>query len=1107
MQIGSNAYLRKMSRLWVVSILFFLFGFLWYPSCEVRAADRDSLTPEGIGTNFSYKQGYRKSQTGVSVSLDDQYLDYCYDYWVGRTDSILWDHDHQNFNGTIKTTDSMKLEPTKNFVSIYPTNSTRFLVNAYQYAKILPQQYAVRVTRYQNGKLLSDQIERTTDESNWITEDYGFLQARDRNIGISLGSWGRDSESCIYDIHTEYTLDGTNGLVFDCNGGRLEGLGFLEYDFAQKKHVAKSLPTAVRSGNNGEYLFDGWYTRPEGGTKVESGNTAVVGSTLYAHWKFISYSHNVICIDQIRTGPNAQKTLGTTQRTAMRGTLINGSDFGDQIQISRYYTGYFYSGCSYAVVGDEDCVVYRYFTPIQYEIRFMAPEATAGAMEDLTHCYYDEEIVLPRNVYRRGYQVNLDLGAPEAVCETGVIQVYKSFAGWSLGEEARVGISDGGTVKNLTSVPEVVSLNAVWDEEPVQVNQVARRLGYDFAGWANEPGATEGRTQFQVSEDMTLYAVWKARPVVYHVEYYKQRLDQNFEKSAEYTYDGYTDSNVELSDIESIYPGFYLDRESSTLSGVVQADGSLILTAYYRRGQYRVEFDLQGGSLPQGQYPDSLEGVFEQCITLPDVKPVKQGYDFVGWGVEPDAAQVIYTTDSQYLIPNHDQTLYAVYQARTDTPYSMTLFAVSADTTGMELVGTLSETGRTDATIGDALCEHYHTEDLDKAVSKAAGGKYHLVNSDILKETRIRADGRTHVSVYVERQRQEIYFHLSENEVVTGSAVYGQTLVLRDHIGNCRNISRYRDDAGNSMMTGQAVVVRGTLHLYPQYYIAYHIRSGVIYKYYDSGRFASLDQPETDMDSFEGWYEDEALSQFGGAPGEMVGPLTTNREYYARYSGSQATPAPDITSSTTPVPSASAPGKTPVAPATKVPAPGKTPLPPVTTAPAPGKTPQAGTTETPGTDQPSGKDPRATVDPGDDPVAHYGTVVDGTKYQPVTSGGIIVGSRVRRGKLTYQITAMSSVKRTVKVVRCSKNARKVTIPATISIRGKRYRVTMLGKKSFANCKRLRRVVIGKNVRYAKAGVFRGDIRLKKVIIQSKKMKKWGKNSWTGVPGSCRIRYI
>ena len=361
--------------------------------------------------------------------------------------------------------------------------------------------------------------------------------------------------------------------------------------------------------------------------------------------------------------------------------------------------------------------------------------------------------------------------------------------------------------------------------------------------------------------------------------------------------------------------------------------------------------------------------------------------------------------------------------------------------------------------------------------------------------------------MYVERQRQEIYFHLSDNEVVTGSAVYGQTLVLRDHIGNCQNIIRYRDDAGNSMTTGQAVVVRGTMHLYPQFYIAYHTRSGIIYKYYDSGRFASLDQPETDMDSFEGWYEDESLTQFGGTPGEMVGPLTTNREYYARYSGSQATPAPDIPSSTTPVPSAPAPGKTPVAPATKVPAPGKTPLPPVTTAPAPGKTPQTRATETPGTDQPAGKDPRATVDPADDPVAQGGTVVDGTKYQPTTSGGIMVGSRIRRGKLTYQITAMSSVKRTVKVVRCSKNARKVTIPATISIRGKRYRVTMLGKKSFANCKRLRKVVIGKNVRYAKAGVFRGDIRLKKVIVQSKKMKKWGKNSWTGVPGSCRIRYI
>ena len=49
---------------------------------------------------------------------------------------------------------------------------------------------------------------------------------------------------------------------------------------------------------------------------------------------------------------------------------------------------------------------------------------------------------------------------------------------------------------------------------------------------------------------------------------------------------GTTDTEVSVGDIRDLFPGFILDEDSSRLKGIVKADGSLILSAYFRRGKY-----------------------------------------------------------------------------------------------------------------------------------------------------------------------------------------------------------------------------------------------------------------------------------------------------------------------------------------------------------------------------------------------------------------------------------------------------------------------------------------------------------------------------------------
>jgi len=90
---------------------------------------------------------------------------------------------------------------------------------------------------------------------------------------------------------------------------------------------------------------------------------------------------------------------------------------------------------------------------------------------------------------------------------------------------------------------------------------------------------------------------------------------------------GYKEISVE--NVEQLYPGYYIDATSSTLSGRIKGDGSLVLSVYYRRNSYSLQFHLEGGSLP-AEYRE-LKGKYEETITIPKETPKKERCEFLGW--------------------------------------------------------------------------------------------------------------------------------------------------------------------------------------------------------------------------------------------------------------------------------------------------------------------------------------------------------------------------------------------------------------------------------------------------------------------------------------------
>ena len=96
---------------------------------------------------------------------------------------------------------------------------------------------------------------------------------------------------------------------------------------------------------------------------------------------------------------------------------------------------------------------------------------------------------------------------------------------------------------------------------------------------------------------------------------------------------------------------------------------------------------------------------------------------------------------------------------------------------------------------------------------------------------------------------------------------------------------------------------------------------------------------------------------------------------------------------------------------------------------------------------------------------------------------------------------------TVTYIKPKKNVKKVSIPATITVKGVKYQVTAVSKDAFKNNKKVTQVTIDKNVKNIGKNAFYGCKNLKKVIIKTTKLTKKtvGKNAFKGIHKKATIK--
>ena len=119
----------------------------------------------------------------------------------------------------------------------------------------------------------------------------------------------------------------------------------------------------------------------------------------------------------------------------------------------------------------------------------------------------------------------------------------------------------------------------------------------------------------------------------------------------------------------------------------------------------------------------------------------------------------------------------------------------------------------------------------------------------------------------------------------------------------------------------------------------------------------------------------------------------------------------------------------------------------------------------------------------------------GDSVKPGDNSTVKVGSTQTVGKAKYRVTSQGAV---TYLGTTDKKAKKLTIPDTIKIKGKTYKVTAVGTNVTKSNKKLTSVIIGKNVTVIAAKAFYKKKKLKRIKFKSSKISKIGKYAFKGI---------
>lgn len=115
------------------------------------------------------------------------------------------------------------------------------------------------------------------------------------------------------------------------------------------------------------------------------------------------------------------------------------------------------------------------------------------------------------------------------------------------------------------------------------------------------------------------------------------------------------------------------------------------------------------------------------------------------------------------------------------------------------------------------------------------------------------------------------------------------------------------------------------------------------------------------------------------------------------------------------------------------------------------------------------------------------------------------GVKVTSANDSYKATKTSVSTKTLEYTGTDSKKSSITVPNTVTIDGVTYKVTSIAKNAFKNNKKLKKIVIGSNIKTIDANAFSGCKNLKSITIKSKNVKTIGKNAFKGIKSNAKIK--
>ena len=214
-----------------------------------------------------------------------------------------------------------------------------------------------------------------------------------------------------------------------------------------------------------------------------------------------------------------------------------------------------------------------------------------------------------------------------------------------------------------------ISISGRGGETVTVADNTFTRQGYSFICWSTADGtiyAPKGSLTFD-REEIILYAQWEAnKDTPYCVQHYKlNRNGENPKLEKEERKKGTTNDTAEAIPLELC--GYTLDaqNESAVKSGVIQADGSLVLKLYYVPNAATLTYKANGGT---GEDITENGFVDEMLTVQPGTAFTKSDYQFVGWNTAADGTGESYKPGDRYTLKGDENVLYAQWESKLLPP-------------------------------------------------------------------------------------------------------------------------------------------------------------------------------------------------------------------------------------------------------------------------------------------------------------------------------------------------------------------------------------------------------------------------------------------------------